>query len=283
LLQLKEGSHPHTTASTCIRQHTSAYVSIRRRGPTRTPQPPPAYANIRQHTSSYVSIRRRGPRGPTRTPQPPPACTTRRLAEGKKKEREKRGYCRLAVTRRAGVCSRMLAYAHVCSKPSLGDPPPGTRIRQHTREELFRIRQHTREELIRIRQHTREELIRRHPRRELAYVSIQTRIRQHREEQQRNSHTSAYKLAYVSIEKSSRGTRIRQHTRDELFSTSSFLLLLAVIRAYVSILEKCSALVCCMLFPPPSCRHRAYVSILETSSALGCYMLFPPPSCGHSA
>jgi hypothetical protein len=37
-----------------IRQHTSAYVSIRH---IYTPLHPPAYVSIRQHTSAYASIR----------------------------------------------------------------------------------------------------------------------------------------------------------------------------------------------------------------------------------
>jgi hypothetical protein len=55
-----EVASPNAEAvDTCIRQHTSAYVSIRQlRSLARTLRPlTPAYVSIRQHTSAYVSIR----------------------------------------------------------------------------------------------------------------------------------------------------------------------------------------------------------------------------------
>jgi hypothetical protein len=55
----------HTSAYVSIRQHTSAYVSIR--------QNTSAYVCIRLHTSAYVSIRALA----ARTPRKPPRCTCR--------------------------------------------------------------------------------------------------------------------------------------------------------------------------------------------------------------
>jgi hypothetical protein len=51
---------PHAPAYVSIRQHTLAYVCIRRLVATRASVPPhaPAYVSIRQHTLAYVCIRR---------------------------------------------------------------------------------------------------------------------------------------------------------------------------------------------------------------------------------
>jgi hypothetical protein len=56
LLLLVSCIRQHTSAYVSIRQYTSAYVSIR--------QHTSAYVSIRQHTSAYVSMRDRGPSAP---------------------------------------------------------------------------------------------------------------------------------------------------------------------------------------------------------------------------